>query len=581
MRQPGVQSRCRRWCRCYFPQNSKQANSLLCCGGFGLALAIALIIVAATVPSYIINYVDEALIEAIIIDSPDAPGTENWMFNKNSPTRMEVYLLDVLNPTEIINEGARPSLIERGPFVYWGYKQRYNLSWSQDGEVLSWREWEYYTFDEKLSAESDTGRLITSLYMPFIGLRAGLTKPGGNPLGRNYMLLIFQVLMETTERERVFCKKTARDLLWGYSDPVMEMANMLDPNIDPVFPGFLNNYTSPAAQEARKGVSNYFEFYTGKNRHGQMRHWRKWRNMTHITACSKAPCPPNPTVDAWATHEAGLIRGSDGSAFAPPITRDHRLPVWFGNYFRTIDLVYSEHIMHKEVELLRFTLPDSADQNSTNVPANALYNQHVYNGFFNISALTSDAPILICKPHFRDSDPEVAEQLDVIWRPQEEEVFETSFDVEPISGAGFHARSSSMLTVGISPLDRMPLPDNETAEVTWFPNMRSLQMPVFWATQEAGIPDKEAADFVAAVYGALFLSDVARYVGAMFGTLALLLGLAGVVVAIVKKNHFKQFGEDSVLIDSGPLPEPQGKTEADDMAQVDISYGSARSQRAT
>lgn len=53
-------------------------------------------------------------------------------------------------------------------------KERYNLSWSEDGEVLTWREHEYFIFDEAASAESDTDRQITSIYMPFAALRATL-----------------------------------------------------------------------------------------------------------------------------------------------------------------------------------------------------------------------------------------------------------------------------------------------------------------------------------------------------------------------------------------------------------------------
>jgi hypothetical protein len=53
-------------------------------------------------------------------------------------------------------------------------KERYNLTWSQDGEILTWREHEYFIFDEAASAESDTDRLITSLYIPFVAMRANL-----------------------------------------------------------------------------------------------------------------------------------------------------------------------------------------------------------------------------------------------------------------------------------------------------------------------------------------------------------------------------------------------------------------------
>jgi hypothetical protein len=61
-------------------------------------------------------------------------------------------------------------------------KERYDLVWSNNSEILTWKEYEYFLFDEEASAESDTDRLISSLYMPFVGLRAGLTKPDAGEL---------------------------------------------------------------------------------------------------------------------------------------------------------------------------------------------------------------------------------------------------------------------------------------------------------------------------------------------------------------------------------------------------------------
>jgi hypothetical protein len=57
----------------------------------------------------------------------------------------------------------------------------------------------------------------------------------------------------------------------------------------------------------------------------------------------------------------------------------------------------------------------------------------------------------------------------------------------------------------------MPDINNETNFLTWFPDMPSLYLPVFWAKQEAGIPQADADNFTSAVYGALFLGDIALY----------------------------------------------------------------------
>lgn len=49
------------------------------------------------------------------------------------------------------------------------------------------------------------------------------------------------------------------------------------------------NGTSREATEKRKGTSNLYSFWTGKNHHDRIRHWITWKNMTHIQACPQAP----------------------------------------------------------------------------------------------------------------------------------------------------------------------------------------------------------------------------------------------------------------------------------------------------
>jgi hypothetical protein len=49
------------------------------------------------------------------------------------------------------------------------------------------------------------------------------------------------------------------------------------------------NGTSRNATEARKGYSNLYSFWTGKNHHDRMRQWILWKNMTHITTCATGP----------------------------------------------------------------------------------------------------------------------------------------------------------------------------------------------------------------------------------------------------------------------------------------------------
>lgn len=48
--------------------------------------------------------------------------------------------------------------------------------------------------------------------------------------------------------------------------------------------------------------------------------------------------------DAWATQDAGRIRGSDGSAFPPYLSRSEKYPIFLGNVYRSIDLEYVQDV---------------------------------------------------------------------------------------------------------------------------------------------------------------------------------------------------------------------------------------------
>ena len=77
-----------------------------------------------------------------------------------------MYFFNVTNPDEIL-KGAKPVLRQLGPyrfavvpnktkqnktwefsFSYREYMVRYNISWLQDGEILKFKTYHYFVFDE-------------------------------------------------------------------------------------------------------------------------------------------------------------------------------------------------------------------------------------------------------------------------------------------------------------------------------------------------------------------------------------------------------------------------------------------------
>jgi hypothetical protein len=56
------------------------------------------------------------------------------------------YMYDMTNVPEVLGFGAKPEVKEVGPFIYSMGWERYNLTWSDDEDELSFQEWAYFNF---------------------------------------------------------------------------------------------------------------------------------------------------------------------------------------------------------------------------------------------------------------------------------------------------------------------------------------------------------------------------------------------------------------------------------------------------
>ena len=57
--------------------------------------------------------------------------------------------------------------------------------------------------------------------------------------------------------------RAAAAQIWGYVDRALEAAHNVDATIDSRFPGYMNNYSSPAAAEAANRGNNSYQIWTG------------------------------------------------------------------------------------------------------------------------------------------------------------------------------------------------------------------------------------------------------------------------------------------------------------------------------
>ena len=137
-------------------------DGALCCV---VVLALSSLLFAATVPILLANLLNSGINEAVVIDSPSSPSYEVWQSNmpgsagQNTAVYYDIYFFDVQNAPQVLR-GAKPILVERGPYSYKEYFTKFDVSWQDDGNVMTYNKQTMYEFDAERSlpgvSENDT-----------------------------------------------------------------------------------------------------------------------------------------------------------------------------------------------------------------------------------------------------------------------------------------------------------------------------------------------------------------------------------------------------------------------------------------
>ncbi len=115
----------------------------------------------------------------------------------------------------------------------------YNISWTDDTTHLRYKQYSHYEFMPELSVESDE-RLVTSLNMPFHALRYSLPAAYYSILSAAYKQLPQQQTPPHAAYDDVdilFVKRSVRELMFGYEDPILLELSHIFTTIATFYPG--------------------------------------------------------------------------------------------------------------------------------------------------------------------------------------------------------------------------------------------------------------------------------------------------------------------------------------------------------
>lgn len=413
-----------------------------------VALAVAIL---ATVGVVVLQVFFFRIVQSKL---PLVNGTEAFNMWRDIPLPIyqRFYFFNLTNAEDFYRHGAKPKVIEVGPYTYRATWIKSNLEWNSN-QTLSYREVKSYFFDREASIGSEDD-IITTLNAPLVTAGAKLSEV--SPLKR---LIIASVV--NLAGEKLVIKKPVGQLLYqGYGDVLATLGHMLDPTVpsgDGKF-GWMH--------ERNATDDGLFTVYTGGG--GQLEKYNiiaEWNGEQHLT---------------WWRGECNMINGTNGELVPPLKDGQDKLYIFITDFCRSWTLEYSRTVGSYGINLERFVAPASTFQNGSEYPPNACFatKRHLRSGAMDISRCQHGAPVVVSFPHFYQADPSYLDAVDGL----HPDSFRHSFhlDVEPSLGLalGLNAR----LQVNLA-LEKVPA-------IRGLGNITEMTFPVFW--QEINIELTEA-----------------------------------------------------------------------------------------
>ncbi|XP_073336999.1 platelet glycoprotein 4 [Pagrus major] len=329
--------------------------------------------------------------EAVIMDGTTA--YDNWVSTGASVYR-QFWFFDVQNPVEIVENGATPVVKERGPYTY---KTRYlpkeNITFSNFTATFLLPLGAIFEPSMSVGPEEDK---VTTLNLIVAGAYSLIPPPLHGMVER----------MIQSSNSSLFQRRSVKELLWGYHDPMMNTTTGL-------FSPYNGTYDGP------------YTVFTGKYDISKVGKIQKWRGKESLTF--------------WDDPYCNMINGTDASSFAPFVDKKKPLYFFSSDICRSVSASYEESLHLRGIEVYRFTLqPNTLAAPNIN-PDNQCYCRDskvtkncTMAGVLDISSCQDNKPIYISLPHFLYGSPSLRES--VLGLNPSQAHHDTFMDVEPITG---------------------------------------------------------------------------------------------------------------------------------------------------
>eukprot|EP00697_Spironema_sp_BW2_P014722 gnl/Spiro4/524_TR287_c0_g2_i1.p1 gnl/Spiro4/524_TR287_c0_g2~~gnl/Spiro4/524_TR287_c0_g2_i1.p1 ORF type:complete len:536 (+),score=110.66 gnl/Spiro4/524_TR287_c0_g2_i1:143-1750(+) len=507
---------------CYKAPEQVWKNYLIwtCVVGF---LAVLFLLIGIGGPPFIQSQIKAGVEKQLRLDDPNGPGFSlfqdwNQTADKVPPTYKTFNFWNLTNAEDWIAGRAKPRVSLCGPYSYREYKTRFNITWSEDRDIIQFRTWERYVYDPATSCPTcdPDNDLITTLNMPLQGVLAQIRTQIGDPYFAQIIVdMMMAYIQEKDGNYGIVVTYPAGQLAMGYKDPLLDLlvtkAGL--PGISPIF-GFQMPNSKTEQDAINDPTLGFIQWHTGKNDINLVQNYVMWQNQTDLRKY-------------WLPGtDATVLKGSEGLQFQPFLDQSTNLVAFVDVIFRHAKLESNLTTKVQDIDLYRYQVKWS--ELIANTTENDQYFSNGPNGVMNISSGTMGVPTFLSLPCFFHADPWLRAQVDGMPDPNLDPLNnDILIDVEPITGTTMQATKKLQINIYIEP-------DTTGLFTDW--KFAPIYFPTAFLEERGVITEELAKQFKSQVYLAMSVSKGARIVGVTVGCV-LLVGFAVLCYVTVKKRR--------------------------------------------
>ncbi|XP_050398543.1 lysosome membrane protein 2 [Patella vulgata] len=406
------------------------------------------------------------------------------------PIYLDIYMFNLSNPLEVKN-GAKPAVIEVGPYTYRERRIKFNITFNDNG-TISYRQKRIFTFQRNRSV-GDELDMFTTVNPPLLTLIEGLSNESAE--FRKILTDIIGLM------EGVFITRSLKDIVWGYVDPTLHLAHEIFPKwFYTDFIGYFMNKNN-----TDDGV---YTIHSGKNDINKLGEIDKYNGTR--------------SLNYWTSPWANQINGSDGT-INPPFLEDTEILRFFsmdicrsgfGKYTSDVEI-------KRQLHLHRYTATAQELANKTLNPDNAGFctkrSGCLGSGLLDVSVCTHvdgfPVPSVISFPHFYLADQKFIDGVNGV-----EPIplkHETAIDVEPITGLVLQAAKRLQINMHIT-----TVPDVKMTH-----GIKPTFLPVFWINERTIVDDSNADKLNTMLFTPMMVAHTIEIVLIAIGAFVFLLSL--------------------------------------------------------